>query len=314
MLTEIKTCNEINGGKIFYSVDEEGVLPNCDEIIKRRNKLIEDCKNGIYPENCMDCPNFIEKEWEDNSQITKLSIFHWLHCNCECEYCFQAPLRKGFSDNVQKSMYYDAYPVIKELHDRNYLAPAENFEFEIGGGEVVILDEFPKLMDLMLEHGYYFGYVMSSGIVYSDTIEKMIQNPNTRFAVTISAGSREVFKKIKKRDKFDQVKENLRRYIEKAVITNKIGVRYIIDKGYNDTKKDVKDFLDTCEEIGAQSIEICLDFCRDYLTKKNQPVDEHLRELVNYYLEECKERNKNERRFYYTVDTTSGIILERGHY
>ncbi len=314
MLMEIKTCNELHTGKIFYSYEEEGKAPDCDDMMKRRNQVIEDCKNGIYPERCMDCPQFVEAEWGENQQITKLSIFHWLHCNCECEYCFQAPLRKKFTDKVQKSNYFNAYPVIKELHEKGYLAPAEEFQFEIGGGEVAILDEFPELMDLMLEHGFYYCYVMSSGIAYSETIVKMLQNPKTRFSVTISAGSKEVFKKIKKRDKFDQVKENLRKYIEKAADKTKVCVRYIIDEGYNDTEKDIKDWIDTCEEIGAKSLEISLDFCRGFLNKKNQPVNDRLKELVNYYLEECENRNKDERKFWYSVDTTSKMILERGHY
>lgn len=314
MLKYIQTCNELHGGEIFYSADDEKNPPDCEEIMRRRNQLIENCKNGIYPERCKTCPQFIEQEWEDNQQITKLSIFHWLHCNCECEYCFQAKHRKGSTDEVQKSMYFDAYPVLKEMHDKGYLAPADKFQFEIGGGEVAILEEFPKLMDLMLEHGFYYAYVMSSGIAYSETITKMLQNPKTRFSVTISAGSREVFKRIKKRDKFEQVKENLKKYIEKAVDKTKVCVRYIIDEGYNDTEKDIKDWIDTCEEIGAQFLEISLDFCRGFEKLQGQPYNPHLKELVDYYLKECEQRNENSRKFYYSVDRTSELIFERGYY
>ena len=314
MLKNIKTCNELNGGEIFYSYDKEKQPPDCDDMMRRRNQIIENCKKGIYPEVCSDCPQFVEDDWEDNQQITKLSLFHWLHCNCECEYCFQAPYRKKFTDKVQKSKYFDAYPIVKDLHEKGYLAPADKFEFEIGGGEVAILSEFPQLMDVMLEHGFFYCYVMSSGIAYSETIAKMLQTPKTRFSVTISSGSREVFKRIKKRDKFEQVKENLRKYISQAVDKNNIGVRYIIDEGYNDTEQDIKDWLDTCEEIGATSLEICLDFCRGFEKKKGEPYSPKLKELVDYFVRECEERNKNERRFYYSIDRTSQMILDRGHY
>ena len=314
MLSHIQNCNELHGGEYFYSYEEQKAAPKCEEIMKIRNQLIENCKKGIYPKGCEGCPQFIEQEWNENQQITKLSIFHWVHCNCECEYCFQAMHRESFTDKVQKSAYYDAYPIIKELHEKEYLAPAKDFRFEIGGGEIALLEEFPQIMEVMLEHGFYFAYIMSSGIKYSETVQKMLQNPNVVFSVTISAGSREVFKRIKKRDKFEQVKENLVRYIQNAPDKNKIVVRYIIDEGYNDTEKDIKDWIDTCEEIGARCIDISIDFCRGFQNKKGQPYNKRLKKLVDYYLQECKKRNADQYKFYYTIDATTKLILDRGYY
>lgn len=302
------------GEEILFKTTEDNFVPSCEQILQKRNEIIQNCKKGIYPNRCTDCPQLELKEWNEDQKITKLSIFHWLHCNCQCEYCFQAPYRKNFTDKIQKSQYYDAYPIIKNLYENNYLASSDEFMFEIGGGEVAILEEFPAIMDIMLKHNFYFCYIMSSGITYSPTIEKMLQHPKTRFSITISAGTKELFKKIKQRDKFEQVKDNIHKYIEKAVEKRHVIIRFIIDEGFNDTKKDIKDWLDTCENIGVKCVEICFDFCRGYENKKGQPYSTHLQELIDYYLEECKRRNSTKWNFDFLIDRNTQTIIERGHF
>jgi wyosine [tRNA(Phe)-imidazoG37] synthetase (radical SAM superfamily) len=309
MLSSIKTCNDLHVGEILYHY-EDNIAPNIEEIWTKRKQIIEDCKRGIFPKNCQTCPNLEEAEWDDDIRIKKLSLFHWLHCNCDCEYCFQRKYKNGFSDEIKQSEYYEALPIIKDMLKSNKIAEKEAFEIEFGGGEVTILKEFSELAKLIMEHGFYYCYVMSSGILYSEVIQEMINKGDTKFSVTISAGNRETFKKIKNRDKFDIVKTNLEKYIEKAEHKENICIRYIIDEGYNDSEKDIQDWLDFCKEIKAENIEICIDFCRGFEEKRGKKYSLEIEKLIKYYQEEAPKTGI--KRIY--IDKTSQDILDRGHY
>lgn len=312
LLSKVVTCNYLYGGVVLYDSIAEGSNVDIAKIFERRKELIEKCKQGIYFEPCINCDRFVEADWDDNANIKYLSIFHWLHCNCSCVYCFQEYARNpagGYSDEVVKSQYYDVYPILKFLKENNYLEEGK-LNVEIGGGEPAILAELPDIISIISDIGFEFCLIMSSGIRYSEDIEKLIQAPHTQFSVTISAGSREVFKKIKRRDKFDVVKDNLKRYLENSPYGDNIKIRYLIYEGINDNEKDIKDWVDLCEEIGAKTLEITFEFCKSFSEKRGQPYSPHLDKLIDYY----KEYANNKGIFNVLVDNTTLGIMERGHY
>jgi pyruvate-formate lyase-activating enzyme len=310
-LNQIRTCNDLHTGEELYNY-EDNIAPNIEEIWTKRKQIIEDCKRGIFPKNCQTCPNLEEAEWDDDIRIKKLSLFHWLHCNCDCEYCFQKNLRKRYTDEIMKSSYYDAYPLLEYMYDNNLMSDCDDLWVEFGGGEVTILKEFPDLLNkILIKNKLLHCVIMSSGILYSEDIQRALENEKVKFSVTISAGNRETFKKIKNRDKFDIVKANLAKYIDKAPYKENITIRYILDEGYNDNEKDLQDWLKTCNDIKAHSIQISLDFCRGFNNKSGEPYSPHLEKLIQYYLKEAPKLTvaKN-----ISVDLTSQDILDRGHY
>ena len=311
MLNRIKTCNDLHYGVVLFDTETDGNVIDIEKVFEKRRELVENCKKGIYFEPCVNCDKFVEDEWDDNINIIHLSIFHWLHCNCACVYCFQDKERKaigGYSENIEKSQYYEAYPVLKYLYDHNMMEK-DKLRVEFGGGEPAILKELPDLISLINKNGFEFCLIMSSGIRYSEDIEKLLQNPNTQFTVTIAAGSPEIYKKIKQRDKFFEVKNNLKRYIANSANPDNIWVRYLIYEGINDTEKDIKDWLDMCVEINAKSVEMTFEFCQSFNEKKGQPYPPHLKELIDYYLEEGKKTN-----LHCLVDMTTQGIIARGYY
>ena len=312
MLNRIKTCNDLHYGIVLFDTETDGKVIDVDKLFAKRHEIIDNCKKGIYQEPCASCDKFVEDEWDDDTNIKYLSLFHWLQCNCACVYCFQAKERElegGFTDEIKKSQYYDAYPVLKEMQDKNLLQKGRLY-VEFGGGEPAILKELPDLIKIVNETGFEFSVIMSSGILYSKDIQSLLENPNTSISVTIAAGSRDVYKKIKQRDKFEQVKENLRTYIANAPYPENIRVRYLIYEGINDNEKDIKDWLDMCEEIGTKSVEITFEFCQSFNEKSGQPYSPHLDTLIDFYKKYTDERGI----FNAFVDNTTKGIIERGHY
>ena len=312
-LNEIRPCNNVNYGVILYDSKTEGSDVDVEKVFERRKAYIEKCKNGEYFEPCVNCSNFVEDEWDDNININYLCLFHWIHCNCACVYCFQEDERKalvgGYSSNVEKSQYYDAYPIIKYMAENNMLI-IDKLHVEFGGGEPTILKELPDILSLINEIGYNSAYIMSSGILYSKDIEKYLQHDKSFFSVTIAAGTREIFKKIKRRDKFDVVKNNLIKYLKNTPYPQNIFVRYLIYEGINDTEKDIKDWIDLCEEIGAKRIEITFEFCKSITQRAGKPYSKHLDNLIDFYKKYTEEKGI----FEASIDYVTKEIIKRGHY
>ena len=312
MLNRIKTCNDLHYGVVLFDTETDGNKIDVEKIFEKRKELVERCKKGQYFEPCVNCDNFVEDDWDDNINLIYLSIFHWLHCNCSCVYCFQDEERKalgGYSDKVEKSQYYDAYPVLKYMQDNNLLQKGKLHVY-FGGGEPTVLKELPDLIALVNETGFESSEIMSSGIKYSEDIQKLLQNKSSVFMVTIAAGSRDIYKKIKRRDKFEQVKNNLKKYLQNTSYPENIVIRYLIYEGINDTEKDIKDWVDMCEEIGAQTIEITFEFCKSFSEKSGQPYSPHLDTLIDFYKKYTDEKGI----FNAFVDNTTKGIIERGHY
>ena len=312
-LNEIRPCNNVNYGVILYDTKSDGTNIDIEKVFKRREFYIEKCKKGEYFEPCVNCSCFVEDDWDDNININYLCLFHWLHCNCDCVYCFQEDERKkligGFTDKIEKSQYYDVYPILKYLSDNNTFIN-DKLHVEFGGGEPTILKELPDIISLITENGYNSAIIMSSGILYSDAIEKFLQHEKSFLSVTIAAGSREIYKKIKRRDKFEQVKENIARYIKSSKYPENIMVRYLIYEGINDTEKDIKDWLEMCEEIGVKKLEITFEFCKSLGEKAGKPYSKHLDGLIDFYNKYTQEKGI----FDASIDYVTKEIIKKGHY
>lgn len=70
----VKCCNQVKIGPPLVS-DLKNLSKK--QIESAREKIINDCKNGIYPECCSDCEHFREDDWEYSGKISFLAFFHW---------------------------------------------------------------------------------------------------------------------------------------------------------------------------------------------------------------------------------------------
>lgn len=306
----VRFCTTLNTGKLISTYKEKDAEELAERIIKDR-KLV----HTEIPQECKDCIHAKQQSCL-NDKITRIDLFYWYHCNCSCFYCSYRDKTLGkYSDKVMEGNPL-IYKTIKQLYKEDKIDRNGNLEVIFGGGEIGVLKEAPKLIQLFLNNECQNIQCESSGIKYVSDIGKMLKLGRGGITIAICCGNREIYRKIKKRDKYNQVLKNLKKYVNEAK-KNKINPRnsdkviskFIILSGFNNTKEDVENWLQESNKIGLTKVEISMEFCWGIHTKKGQPIEEYNYELFEYATKRCKELN-----LILIQNETSLDLMKKGKY
>ena len=275
-----------------------------------RKKLIENCKSGIIPERCKGCVDLEKKRWDDKPLIDDIFLNYWIHCNCGCVYCVQAQNGEYLVKDSKPSNFYDAYKHIKYLYENNMVS--KNAHVELVGGDLTVLDEAEDIINTCLDYGVGRMSFHSSCIYYSNALERALREvPNIDFDFSIDCGSRELYKKIKRIDAFDQVIENVKRYLSVSEYVKKgMIAKYIIVDGLNDSVEELAKWLDLMHEIGIKNTKVDVNFKRFFpeFNHANPTVPPHYYEMFEYYNKKILEYGIND----HCWEFTRRVIQEGG--
>jgi len=264
-------CGHSGGGHTLVKDDYCGQPINWEHIFKQKKTFNRLYKKGLINDNCVDCPFLTQKsneEWEsDDNYISNLYISHWVDCNSKCTYCFATQHPEKFQF---KNKPYSVLPIIKEMLQKNILRRGGSIHF--GGGEPALLPEFEDIIRLLLDYKFYDLRVHTSGIKYMPILERGIREGRLKVVVSVDAGSRETFKKIKQVDAYDIVRENIRKYAAAQVdrthaITPNLYIigtycassKFIVIPGVNDTLEEVENWIKADVEAGVHTTVIDLE-------------------------------------------------------
>ena len=256
---EVRCCCSNNKGITFEENYKGGKIFDVQKMKEYRNQVIENCKKGIIPENCKNCIELCEKEWDEKPLIDEIYLLHWDHCNCGCVYCLQMEHGEFLLTESKKSRYYDVFPILKEIYSQGLVS--KDVHFEIVGGDLTILDEADDIINLVIDNGVGRMSFHSSVIGYSKGIERALKECNCDFDFSIDCGSRDLYKKIKRTDSFDKVIENLKRYLSSSpTAKDKLVAKYILIDGLNDNVQEVEKWIDLIHDLGIQKCKIDVNF------------------------------------------------------
>lgn len=270
----ITSCSSNTCGLTFQ---ENPVNLDCQNIETKYKELLESFKQGNIPDCCQNC--FELQEDYDLSQIkdVKIKTFYisnWLHCNAYCRYCVHNGIknkRNLITNKIQKSETYDVMPFLNKLQEKDMVA--RHPEVYITGGEPALLKELHDVVNFFLKEEAKYFMVFSSCIQYSKDIHKLLQDKDiiTELLVSPDSGNRELYKKIKCVDKFNDVINNLKKY-NQGILNPKsrIIAKYISIKDINDNEKDLKEFIDCMYKIGVKHIRLDVEY--NYPDKTNSPI------------------------------------------
>ena len=255
-------CCHKGGGRLYIKAPYNGKGLTWDNIFDLKQKFIDENKEGKIDPRCDGCFNLVHRGWDDEERyINYIHFNHWTHCNSDCIYCYTSWDKMAY----QKRPHYNVLPMVKELFKKKLFRPGGEITF--AGGEPTILKEFDELVLFMMKHGADRITVHSSGIKFSKAIETGIKEKKLHVCLSADAGSREVFKKVKRVDKFDKFWENAKRYAKAQKDDDKIYVetKYILIPEVNTNKEEIDKWLNLNVEAGIKSIVIDIenDFCRD---------------------------------------------------
>ena len=285
-------CCHKGGGRLYIKENYNGKGVNWDDIFSLKEKFIQENKNGIIDPRCEGCFNLVHRGWEDEQKyINYIHFNHWTHCNSDCIYCYTKWDKKAFNSRP----HYKVLPMIKDLFKKKLFRPGGEITF--AGGEPTILNEFEDLIKFLLKNGADRITVHSSGIKYSKAIEKGIKEQKLSVCLSADAGTREVYKAVKRVDKFDKFWENAKKYAKaQNKIENKIYVetKFILIPEVNTYKEEIDKWLDLTLQAGIKSVVVDIenDYCKE-LRAENKERPAYLVELCDYIIHRAKELDLN---------------------
>lgn len=307
MHTAIKTCCHSKEGITFYK-DYSGEKINWKAIEETRKKAIENCKNGIIPKTCEGCINLEKANW-GNDKIKEIIINNWDHCNCGCIYCVYSSHGTYLQTEKQPSKYYNVYKHLKWLYQHKKISKQAKIIFV--GGDLTLLDETDKIIDLCLKNKVGLFFFHTSAIFYSQGIEKALKsNQMVKMDFSMDCGTREMYKKIKRIDAFDNVIENIKKYLSCSKTAQySIIAKYIILNNINDNIEELDKWLSLMNDIGVKNTKLELDL-REFDVKiqgNKETVKTKYYDMYKYYLKKIYEYEMNDESTPYTK-----LVLKEG--
>lgn len=241
--------------QLYLIKNFDGKNIDWNDIFRIKNELRENHKNGKFHPVCERCWELTEKDWDNENYINDVIFSHWTKCNSRCVYCHIGNDEKQHSAEQTVSMM----PIIKEMYNQNILRFDGSLRFV--GGEPTVAIDFEELVDFFVDNRVKEIVIPSSGIKFSKAMEHACKdNGECKVFISIDAGSRETYKKIKRVDAYERVIENIKSYIKVAQDKTYFISKYIIVKGLNDNKKEIDMWLKKCVSIGISNVGIDIEF------------------------------------------------------
>lgn len=239
-----------HAGLPFIAPYTGGALP-LQKVLDQRERIRTANRNGGHPA-CVGCPNLRLGRWPKSDQpIRVVGIAHYSQCNIKCSYCFlqrqdPASFAAGFTP-------YRLLPAMRELVEAGILA--HDAVVDWGGGEPTTYREVDALLELLLGHGT-FHYLHTNGTVVPEAIRRTVHPERIHVICSVDAGRAETYLRIKQRDLFDQVWENLCEYVQIGV---RVTPKYIM-LPENCDERDLAGFVDRVVSIGATDVILDIDY------------------------------------------------------
>ena len=266
------------------------------DIIKKRTSLIKMLDRGEIPSECIGCFDLKEQEnpkplllsqFSKPQKANMIIVKHFKQCDCSCIYCCEQYLSgRKIVLKSKKSDYYDLLPIIEELYNQDMIDKKE-LDVHFQGGNVSVLDEFNDLLNIFLKNGVKRVEIATNGIKYLPQIEQICGKTFIDVNISIDAGTKETYKKIKTVDKFDDLVENLKKYAKLPIL---LRLKYILVRGVNDNKEELENYIKLMKEIGITNSELMIDQCDNEFVQNGEfKIPEYYYGLFEFYKEKCKE-------------------------
>ena len=253
----------------------KGQVLSAEELFKRMDIYISVFKNGGCPRECMNCYHIEDKDWDEEKFIDYITITHFSNCNADCIYCSNNNTPQERTNNIYKIM-----PVLKSFMEQGLIK--KGCELHIGGGEFTIYDECDEILEMFAVSNYSRVFIPTNAIIYSHNLFRAMDEATTYIIVSLDCGSRKLYKKIKRVDKFNKVIENLKKYAATKKSQEAIRLKYIIIPTINDNIHEFKQFLKIAKMLHVKNLIIDIDARYSRMTEYNiDPYFINLAEKMN---------------------------------
>ena len=253
---------------------------NWKEFFKIKRQYRNQMKKGDIIPECKGCVYLQEKEWDNEDYISFINFNNWTICNEHCVYCWLNDADKPHQTQ------YNVFPAIKDMAEKGYLK--QGGHITIAGGEPCVAPEFNDLISLFLEYDLKPIRVLTNATIYSEVVKNAIQKGNLNIVVSVDSGTKETFIKVKRRDFYDKVWENIATYASVQPQSDRVKTKFIVIPDVNDTKEEIDAWINKSIQAGVKALAIDLEMM--YYDKNKNNIPSYILDLFEYAIKRIKEQ------------------------
>ncbi|MBD5641256.1 MAG: radical SAM protein [Desulfovibrio sp.] len=204
-------------------VNEDGSF-NIQEVVETRKQIEKELNTPGANPVCKGCPLVEElpdcsPDDEEIYYICKgFNLGESHHCNFRCAYC--AFNKQGLCAEPRR---VTMAPIIKFLLENRMLA--DDAYISIAGGEPLLMPDFDESLNLLVQSGEKAITVNTNLSVWSNALAEALRTGNVLIRCSVDSGTPETFGKLKGRDLFWRVVENINRYA--SIDPDQVILKYI---------------------------------------------------------------------------------------
>lgn len=213
-----------------------------------------------FTAGCTHCAQFREGNWQLNAQIGYVNLSMYPSpCQSRCIYCGVHQKDQSITSETAKSGYEKLFDLLELAEQSGMIAP--NATWQVSCGEIAIHPYRDRIMKLVKGKRAVF---YTNCMKFDEAVaQNLRENPNSAINLSIDAGTPETWKKVKGRDNFDTVLENLVKYHAAGPKPGQITMKYIVLPDINDFLEDYLSLAEIMKVLGVKH----LIFSRDTRTK-----------------------------------------------
>lgn len=223
-------------------------IDNLDELFLRfiafKQKLKEDINLGKHT-LCSGCDYLREVEWKPENTFKLINFSTDYPCNLGCSYCYQNTADYHYEKT------YDIDKLIANVLKSKFVS--DDTQFIYACGEIGIHPKVKEIVNLFQNRNVSF---FTNATKYYEEIHQLILKPRNSILVSLDSGTRETYQKVKGRDMFNVVCENISRY---ASDNGNVVLKYILTND-NLNADDLNGFIEFCLSANIKNIRITYDW------------------------------------------------------
>lgn len=238
----------------------------AEEFIRYRDKLINDLNSGAQTP-CDGCPCIKEDWYPLERKIIILNDGEEGICNFNCCYCKSpAKTSRNVSNDINMQELLNIFKARKIL--------SQELHTIISCGEICVNPRRTEIFDSISQLRNTF---CTNASICDQRIMQLLELGNTDLIVSVDAGTRSTFEKVKGYDLFHKVCDNLRRYNSNGGVR----LKYIILPTINDNEADIDGFVSLCKDIGAKLVQVSYNlYAPKELTQRTKIMTKYLIEKL----------------------------------
>jgi wyosine [tRNA(Phe)-imidazoG37] synthetase (radical SAM superfamily) len=210
-------------------------------LIKRQkdgeNVVCNSCRRAYYGvfRNTHECLRYgIRSDFRDET------------CNFNCLYCNQKEMLDAIAKIPEDSdSIFELFQKLKPHFDK------EKMIIGYAAAELTLSKHRDQILDFISEEGWKMQ-LSTNASIYNEKIAHLMKIGQIELIVSLDAGTRDTFKKVRGVDLFDKVIHNLEKYRDFS--GKKITLQYIIVDNINDNDEDVNSFIEIVKRLNARFI------------------------------------------------------------